>query len=183
MRQVGHPPLPPATVPRPLAGGAHGRVQQHRPRLHAVPPLLLHVVRLRQPRALPPPRRRRGRPEQQRWPPGRRRGRVRVPGRQPEAGKHVEHCYQESRDANGIPVSGRRRSDDTPEEDGRGTTTSIARRTLIRTSSWHHSIQSEVYAIHIKQNQDPKRSCPYNGKHRAYAILRAGRLPYPMNHS
>uniref|UniRef100_J3MG37 Uncharacterized protein n=1 Tax=Oryza brachyantha TaxID=4533 RepID=J3MG37_ORYBR len=59
--QVGHPLLPPPAVParRPaLAGGPHGRVQQHRPRLHAVPPLLLHVVRVRRPRVLPGRRRR-----------------------------------------------------------------------------------------------------------------------------
>jgi hypothetical protein len=71
LRQVGHPLLPPAAVPGgPLASRAHGRVQQHRPRLHAVPPPLLHVVRLRGPRVLPPPRRRRGRRKRHRQPPG-----------------------------------------------------------------------------------------------------------------
>ena len=113
LRQVGHPFLPPPAAVRPGRPLAQHRVQQHGPRLHAVPPLLLHAVRLRRPRAPPAPRRRRrrGRREQarrerqRRPPPGRhRRGLlVRVPAaaaadrpRQPEAGQHVGRQDQDS---------------------------------------------------------------------------------------
>nr|ACN27475.1 unknown [Zea mays] len=128
LRQVGHPLLPPPAVPgRPLAAGPHHRVQQHGPRLHAVPPLLLHAVRLRRPRAPPAPRRRRrrGRSEQarrerqRRPPPGRhRRGLlVRVPAaaadrpRQPEAGEHVGRQDQDSQQEHDVAhgMFGRRR--------------------------------------------------------------------------